>query len=146
MTNKEIAREYKLAKNKIKQIGILADLNGKSKEEIREILRSEGIEVGSPGRKKVPVPTSEGTVAEKAIEAIAAADEFSQSEPPNPKKLLVPPEVIDAVIARKDLIKTDMEEMQDRISQLLADVESAKEAVKQLDSWLKGVEPIDAGI
>ena len=45
MTAGEIAAEYRQAKQPLKQIGILADLNCCSKREIVEILRSEGCEL-----------------------------------------------------------------------------------------------------
>lgn len=47
MTNEEltIVREYKAAKQPLKQIGILADLNGVDKSEIVRILREAGCEL-----------------------------------------------------------------------------------------------------
>ena len=45
MTNEEIVRDYLQARNKSKQIRILADLNQTTKAEIRQILASEGAEV-----------------------------------------------------------------------------------------------------
>lgn len=45
MTNEEIVRDYGQARNKSKQIRILADLNQTTKAEIRQILASEGAEV-----------------------------------------------------------------------------------------------------
>ena len=48
MTNEEIRRDYDLAKDKKVQVGILADLTGKSRNEIREIV---GLPIIGPGRK-----------------------------------------------------------------------------------------------
>ena len=47
MTNEEleIVREYKAAKQPLKQIGILSDLNGVDKSEIVRILREAGCEL-----------------------------------------------------------------------------------------------------
>lgn len=42
MTNEEIVRDFREAANKVKQIGILADLNACSKTEIRKILTDAG--------------------------------------------------------------------------------------------------------
>ena len=61
MSDFEIVRDYKAAAKKGKQIGILADMNGCSREKIREVLRRNGISEaelpGKPGRK----PTAEET-------------------------------------------------------------------------------------
>lgn len=45
MTGEEICRDYRLAKNRTKQIGTLAELTGKSKQEIVGILLDGGCEV-----------------------------------------------------------------------------------------------------
>lgn len=45
MTNEEICRDYRLAKQKVKQIGILADLNDCQRKEIVEILKAGGEEL-----------------------------------------------------------------------------------------------------
>lgn len=50
MNQSEIVRSYREAKNKEKQIQILADLNGSSPEQIRQIL----IATGEPAEKKRP--------------------------------------------------------------------------------------------
>lgn len=53
MTDFEILRDYNSAKHKNQQIKILADLNGCSSEEIRDLLRSHGVELPKkPGPKK----------------------------------------------------------------------------------------------
>ena len=44
MTPGEICREYRQAKKKAAQVGILADLNSCSKAEIRDILQRHGIQ------------------------------------------------------------------------------------------------------
>lgn len=62
MTNEEIVRDYRAAKNRTKQIGILADENMCSKREIVEILLEAGEEVpgnflskGKKGKGAAPV-------------------------------------------------------------------------------------------
>ena len=52
MTVEEIIRNYTQAKDKSKQIGILADLNGCDKEKIRSILRTKGVPLPTKGRPK----------------------------------------------------------------------------------------------
>ena len=54
MSNLEIASTYRQAKQPLKQIGILADLNGVSRKEIAEILRSEGCELPARYQEKQP--------------------------------------------------------------------------------------------
>lgn len=55
MSDFEIVRDFKSAAKKGKQIGILADMNGCSREKIREVLLRNGISEaelpGKPGRK-----------------------------------------------------------------------------------------------
>ena len=55
MTDFEIVRDFKNAAKKGKQIGILADMNGCSREKIREVLVRNGISEaelpGKPGRR-----------------------------------------------------------------------------------------------
>ena len=47
MTNEEICRDYRQAKNKFKQIKILSELNQCKPDEIISILKNEGVQVGS---------------------------------------------------------------------------------------------------
>ena len=56
MTDNEIVREYKAAKNKQHQIEILADLNTTSKDEIKKILKANGVNLrGGNFRAKKPI-------------------------------------------------------------------------------------------
>lgn len=57
MTTEEIIRNYTEAKDKSKQIGILADLNGCDKEKIRSILRTKGVPLPTKGRPKKETST-----------------------------------------------------------------------------------------
>lgn len=66
MTNEEIARDYRQAKDGLKQAKILADLNQCSKEKIVEILQEQDVKVDgrllqkgkpkAPARPKAPTP------------------------------------------------------------------------------------------
>lgn len=63
----EIAREYAAASNPQKQIGILAELNQCSRDDIRTIQQEQGVELPRPGRRKKepePKPTPEETFQE----------------------------------------------------------------------------------
>jgi len=98
MSDFEIVRDYKAAAKKGKQIGILADMNGCSREKIREVLRRNGISEaelpGKPGRK----PTAEETeIFKPAKKSCTKPEEFrsGKSEPAaeqtkEPEKTVVP--------------------------------------------------------
>lgn len=66
MTNEEICREYRQAKTPLKQIRILADLNGCTKREIAEILREGGEVLPAQFVKGPPRPKAE--TERKALE------------------------------------------------------------------------------
>lgn len=52
MTKDEIVADYKQAKQPMKQIGILAELNGVKRDKIVEILREAGVELPGNYNKK----------------------------------------------------------------------------------------------
>lgn len=54
MTESEIVKDYREAKNKSEQINILADLNCCSKVEIKEILLNNGVSSQELQRKRKP--------------------------------------------------------------------------------------------
>lgn len=84
MSVDEIAREYRLAKDKEMQISILADLNMCRKEEIVNILEKQGIEVPKRrGRKKA---TEE--VDEKVVEKKETKEEEKMNIPEEVYKLI----------------------------------------------------------
>jgi ribonuclease D len=67
MSNLEIASTYRQAKQPLKQIGILAELNGVSRKEIAKILRSEGCELPARYQEKQPKePLQEDTFQDYA--------------------------------------------------------------------------------
>lgn len=65
MTHEEIKRDYRLAKNKSKQVGILADLNGCKRRDIEKIL---GIERGKGGKNKGGLPPISADTVSRIIE------------------------------------------------------------------------------
>lgn len=74
----EIVREYRTAKSKQKQIGILAELNLCSKAKIVEILRAAGEELpGNYGKKKAAKPAGQ-----KPADAAAKIAEVLQDAAP----------------------------------------------------------------
>ena len=77
MTVEEIIRSYTQAKDKSKQIGILADLNGCDKEKIRTILISKGCQMPTKGRpKKETVEKVTWPKEDIKIEDLIQKDEF----------------------------------------------------------------------
>ena len=86
MSNEEIVRRYKLAKNKRSQVNILAQLNCCSKDEIIEVLKQEGItdkqlpraERSDKGKKKSGEPAEEAKETE--ITAPLANQETNSQE------------------------------------------------------------------
>ena len=82
MTENEIVRDYKASKNKQQQIAILADLNTTSTDEIKKILKSNGVDLrGGNFRKKKPA-----TINEEFENAVNEMIEESQKiiEPADP--------------------------------------------------------------
>lgn len=76
MTPAEIVADYKQAKQPMKQIAILADLNGVRKEQIVQILREAGAELPGNYAKRKPVeepkaPNGKPSVYESALLTIA---------------------------------------------------------------------------
>lgn len=72
MTNEEICRDYRMAKNRVKQIGILADLTGKPRKEIIRILQTGGCELPGNVVKKPKAPPKEPPKMEAKNEPVSA--------------------------------------------------------------------------
>lgn len=68
MTVEEIIRSYTQAKDKSKQIGILADLNECNKEKIRAILISKGCQMPTKGRPRKTSTSTKRTTSTKKKE------------------------------------------------------------------------------
>lgn len=67
MTNEEIVRDYNAAKNKSKQIRVLADLNQVSPSEIRAILADAGVEGVKKPEKIMPRKKQEAVPAPSGL-------------------------------------------------------------------------------
>lgn len=97
MSNEEIVRRYRQAKNKRQQVNILAQLNSCEKDEIIEVLKQEGItdkqlprsERSDKGKKKSAEPDAEAreteitTPSESGTEPEANKPEEQKNEPHN---------------------------------------------------------------
>lgn len=72
MTENEIVRNYREAKNKREQVTILADLNRCEKEEIVEILLKNGVDQRELPRKRKPRKKPEESSKHSAVDTVAS--------------------------------------------------------------------------
>ena len=93
MTDSEIIRDYKEASNKVKQIGILADMNGCKKGRIVEILLAHGVEI--PGNFKKPVETAVPAIKPETPETLRIIR-------PVDKAVIILEDVLDLVFSAVD--------------------------------------------
>lgn len=82
MSDSEIVRSYKEAKDKRSQVGVLAELNACSKDYIREILQRNGINAPKPGRKSTTEPEPvKAALTEMAKKAVRKEPEIVKENP-----------------------------------------------------------------
>lgn len=116
----EIVRDYKMAKNKSKQIGILADLNLCSRREIENVLAESGIELKK--KKIAPVQRAENTeitqceeeCTEEGIEEMniePLEEEFEEIEEHRDTKEYLPVVVWDALTARVQELEREIKKI-----------------------------------
>lgn len=132
MTVEEIIKNYMQAKDKAKQIGILADLNGCDKEKIRSILRTRGVELPTKGRPKkeqdiIKTDSSydkmsktvtiknlaTGEVTTKSLGELVMKDEWQETKPvlPAAVKLLIQ-ERIGLIAEQRLSLDSEQEELE----------------------------------
>ena len=156
MTTEEIIRNYTEAKDKSKQIGILADLNGCDKEKIRSILRTKGVPLPTKGRPKgTSTKKSTSTEGKQIIKTeykydpdrkaliltnkttgnteTIPLDELIDKTPivglPNPTtELMVKPTLPDIV---KNMIKERLIDIESKIMELRLDKEELEDFLEQ---------------
>lgn len=85
MTPEDILKEYNQAKSKVKQIGILADLNNVKKQQIVEVLRNQGADLPylydkskAPIREN-PVPPDFETMATEVTRLTSENDRLKEA-------------------------------------------------------------------
>lgn len=138
MTKEEILREYREAKQPMKQIRILADENACTKREIVEILLEAG--------ETVPpqfLPKGNGMIGGKKSEPESAEDEREELPPvlPAPKgagdwpEATYPAELCDAEGFRERVCRGVV----DAVAQLLADSDSAHDQEDAVGSFRENV-------
>lgn len=111
MTPGEIVKSYREAKEKKKQIQILAELNACSTEFIKQIMRENGVQFPGPSPKKAPKEPA------KKIE----------------NKIKVPAAVRSAVLTQLQDINTAIKDMEEKI-------EHFRQQANELKTWLQGIE------
>lgn len=136
-SEKEIVRTYMMAKEKGKQIKILAELNCCSKEKIIEILKNNGVDVngrvfngGNHKKPKEEVPVNETL---KACHEIIQAGQEAQAE-----AIKILPKVLHTPESVKNLIESE-------ISRYRADIIRKEEAIAEFRKYLKDIEEYEGG-
>jgi len=127
MSEKEIVKNYKEAADKRNQIKILADMNCCSKEEIKDILRDNGIpeaELGKKGSgrppKAKPAPTAKETV-------------FRQPKPNEEEQKRA--DRMNAIPSSVRIVCTG------RIAEINKEIEELLEEKESISAFLNGKEP-----
>ena len=134
MQNSEIVRSFNEAKNKGKQVKILAELNFCSKEKIMDILKEAGIDVNNRifngGNLKTTVsnikpeaPKQENKSVEVFKKPVEALEVEPVKEDPEPVKKDVPQAVLDALFAESDRLRETINQLQSRLDDITAYLE-----------------------
>ena len=113
MTESEIVKDFKEAKNKRQQIDILADLNATTPDVIKTILRANGVDLRSANsRKKVTSITRDFPVIE-AADPVPGEIGYKKPEAPQVKEppLGVEPRIIAEMMFNESRIRAIVEAM-----------------------------------
>ncbi|MGN0338640.1 MAG: hypothetical protein ACI4EE_14195 [Lachnospiraceae bacterium] len=154
MSKEEIGNSYRKAINQNAQIGILADLNCCSKDEIINILREQGYTVNKRGRKKKGEDKTEAAAektkaeaektnvaAEKAseeageAEAAGEADEVAEEKKATEQPKEEHPPVIHEAVRRA--IAKEMCTTQDLIDASTKEVKELRDTLHEAEERLK---------
>lgn len=121
MTDSEICREYRLAKDKDKQIGIIADQCGMSKNEIKKVL----VDCGEMEQPKPKKSAAKQNVPDKM-------PELSQA-------------VADALFARIDELDRQIKPIEDERKELDKQIEPLRREFDEIAAFLKGCGKVVGG-
>lgn len=124
MTDAEICRSYREAKDKRSQVGVLAELNVCSKDLIREILSRNGIDAPKPGRKAVLMDKAKQLL--KSEESEAPEADGSERKQPEPR---VPDFVISIAVQK-------LEDMTKELNELMEYADTLKAQINELRHWI----------
>ncbi len=134
MSNEEIVRNYREAKDKAKQLGILAELNACDKQKIKDILTEGGIDYRSFPRsrkekaaapdvkqaKAKPVKEKQAAVEKKPVNTQCGGDKPTKKEEPENRKIFIPEIVKQAVTEKMIQVQESMDRNAADLSELSA--------------------------
>lgn len=132
MGNEEIVRNYMQAKDKAKQLGILAELNACDVQKIKDILTEGGVDYRSFPRsrreKKTAAPAAgakqagekKAAVQKKPENTQCGGNKSAKKEEPEDQKIFIP-EIVKQVVAEKMIqVQESMEQNAADLSELSA--------------------------
>ena len=146
MSDAEIVRSYKNAKDKRSQVGVLAELNACSKDLIREILSRNGIDAPKPGRKavltdkaKILLKTEEPESKKMQSANLETPEQprALKNEPSDPKPEETPDELIELAENRMKSLQEDREARERDIQIMQSIVDDYKRREEKLQEWLE---------
>lgn len=123
MSNEEIVKNYREAKDKAKQLGILAELNACDEQKIKDILTEGGIDYRSFPRsrkekaaapdvkqaKAKPVKEKQAAVEKKPVNTQCGGDKPTKKEEPEDRKIFIPEIVKQAVTEKMIQVQESMD-------------------------------------
>lgn len=134
MSNEEIVRRYKEAKDKAKQLGILSELNACDEQKIKDILAEGGIDhrqfprsrkekkATAPAADNKPAKAKQAAVQEKPVNTQCGQDNPTE-RPENPKIYIL--EIVKQAVAEK------MIQVQESMDQNAADLSDLNAFLKR---------------
>ena len=132
MSNDEIVRNYREAKDKAKQLGILAELNACDEQKIKDILTEGGIDYRSFPRNKrekkatepeaddKPEKAKRAAVQKKPVNTQCDGDNQTKKEEPEDHKIFIPEIVKQAVTEKMIQVQESMDQNAADLSELNA--------------------------
>ena len=134
MSNEEIVKNYREAKDKAKQLGILAELNACDEQKIKDILTEGGIDYRSFPRsrkekaaapdvkqaKAKPVKEKHAAVEKKPVNTQCGGDKPTKKEEPEDRKIFIPEIVKQAVTEKMIQVQESMDRNAADLSELSA--------------------------
>ena len=136
LSDSEIVRSYKEAKDKRSQVGVLAELNACSKDYIREILQRNGINAPKPGRKSTTEP--EPVKAEEPKKAVLTemAKKAVKKEPADPEDD-TPDELLLLATERLKHLQESRAEHEHSLQIIQSIVDDHKRREAKLEAWIE---------
>ena len=132
MSDAEIVRSYREAKDKRSQVGVLAELNACNKDLIREILKHNGINAPKPGRKSTTEPEPvKAALTEMAKKAVKKEPAEKSTEDDTPDELLL------FAVERLKSLQEDREARERDIQTMQSIVDDYRKREAKLQEWLE---------